>query len=113
MITLSIEHRAAASIAPMSLRLETSNADRIALTIQTPEQAKQAEQVAMQPVLPLGQRVLEHLATAAAPQKAIDLRKHFKVRNETMHDALTSLVATNQIRKDRSGGYSALSAARA
>lgn len=97
-LTLSIEHRAAASISAVALQLDTT-ADAVALAAldradpglaNTPPAEVTAEQ-----------RVLA--ALAAAPLSATALRQRCQIRNATLQAALAALVADGKVLKDRAG----------
>jgi hypothetical protein len=98
-LTLSVEHRAAASISTIALHLDTA-ADAVALATLEREPATPAGPPADTSV---EQRILDHLAAAAAPVSATALRKLCQVRNATMQTAITALVANGKVSKDRAG----------
>jgi RecA-family ATPase len=99
-LTLSVEHRAAASISAVALHLDTAD-DAVALT------AHDREPTALVTAAPaevtVEQRVLEQLEAATAPMTAPALRKLCQVRNATLQAALAALVADGQLRKERAG----------
>lgn len=100
-LTLSVEHRAAASISNVALQLDTAEeavalaaVDRAppGLTNTTPPTEVTAEL-----------RVLAALADAEAPLSATALRQRCQIRNATLQAALAVLVADGKVRKDRAG----------
>jgi hypothetical protein len=101
-LTLSVEHRAAASISTVSLHLDATN-DAVALAAidQSPSSSSPAPvPVTAEPSVE--QRILDQLA-AAAPLTATALRKCCQIRNATLQAALAALVADGRLRKDRVG----------
>jgi hypothetical protein len=99
-LTLSVEHRAAASISTVSLHLDTTD-DAIALT--AIECAPAALATAAPADRSLEQRILEQLEAATAPMTATVLRKLCQVRNTTLQTVLAALIADGRLRKDRAG----------
>jgi len=98
-LSLSVEHRAAASISTVSLHLDTTD-DAVALT--ATEHARAALVTATAAVT-VEQRILEHLEAATSPTSATALRKLCQVRNATLQAAITTLVADGRVREDRVG----------
>ena len=100
-LTLSVEHRAAASISAVQLQLDTAD-DAVAL--RTIDHANAAPAVPA-PVaeVALEQRVLDHLAATDGPMTATALRKLCQVRNTALHRVLAALVEAGRARKDRAG----------
>jgi hypothetical protein len=104
-LTLSVEHRAAASISAVQLVLDTTE-DAVALrTLDHGGGAAAEHATAARPVaaLSLEQRLLEHLTAAAAPVTATTLRKLCEVRNATLQAALAVLVGEGRVLKNRAG----------
>jgi hypothetical protein len=100
-LTLSVEHRAAASISSVQLHLDTAAG---AVALRTLDHgATSVELVAPTSELTLEQRVVEHLGAATAPLPAVALRKLCQVRNTALHCALAALLDAGRIRKDRAG----------
>lgn len=99
-LTLSVEHRAAASISTVSLHLDTAD-EAVALTAIDPAPAALATAVPAE--VPIDQRILAELAIADAPLSATALRKRCRIRNATLQAALAALVADGRIRRDRAG----------
>jgi hypothetical protein len=99
-LTLSVEHRAAASISTVSLRLDTAE-DAVALT--AVDRAPVAPVIAPPAEATIEQRVLEQLEAATAPMTATALRKRCQVRNATLQSALSALAADGRLRKERAG----------
>jgi len=104
-LTLSVEHRAAASISAVSLQLAIDG-DVVALATIDHCLAKAARPIAATaaPATPtVEQKIAAHLAAAVAPLTAEALRKLCRVRNATLTAALTDLVAAGRVRKDPTG----------
>lgn len=96
-LTLSVEHRAAAAIAPVSLQLAIDG-DSVALT------ATDRKIAAVEITKPtLSEKIETQLANANAALSAAVIRKHCRVRNATLTSALTELVDAGRIRKDATG----------
>lgn len=99
-LALSVEHRAAASISSVSLRLDTAG-DAVALTAIDPVPAAL---VAPAPAeLAIDQRILAELEIADTPVSATALRKRCHIRNATLQVALAALVADGRLRRERTG----------
>jgi len=107
-LALSVEHRAAASIAAVSLHLAIDG-DAVALAAIDRRLAEPALPIAATaataaPASPtIGQKIEAHLAAAAAPRTAEALRKLCRIRNATLTTVLTDLVAAGRVRKDPTG----------
>lgn len=104
-LTLSVEHRAAASITALSLQLAVDG-DTVALATLDrggAEPAASAAPVATPPAPTVAQKIEAQLAAAAAPLTAAAIRKLCRIRNATLAAALTDLVAAGRIRKDTTG----------
>ena len=103
-LTLSVEHRAAASISAVSLQLAIDG-DAVALsTVDRRPAPNTTSDVAAPPPTPtLQQKIEAQLAAAAAPLTAATLRKLCHTRNATLTAALAGLVATGRIRRDPFG----------
>ena len=99
-LTLTVEHRAAPSIAAVSLQLEIAG-DVVALSATEP--AVPATQIAPGAPLTTEQKIEQHLAAAAAPISIAALRKLCRMRNATLATALAALVAAGRIHKDAAG----------
>jgi RecA-family ATPase len=105
-LTLSVEHRAAASISNVQLVLHTAGA---AVALRTIEHDRHDRHGAEPDVcettaeLSLEQRLVGHLAAATMPVTATALRKLCHVRNAALHRALSTLVDQGRVRKDRAG----------
>jgi len=96
-LTLSVEHRAAAAIAAVSLQLAVDG-DSVALTAidGTPTSTIVAPPT-------LTEKIETQLADATEPLTAAEIRKHCRVRNATLTIALTDLVDAGRVRKDATG----------
>jgi RecA-family ATPase len=104
-LTLSVEHRAAASITALSLQL-TVDGDAVALATlapSVPEPAVSAAPVATSATATVAQKIEAQLSAAAAPLTAAAIRKLCRIRNATLTAALTDLVAAGRVRKDTTG----------
>lgn len=104
-LALSVEHRAAASIAAVSLQLAIDG-DVVALATIERRLADviAATANATSPAVPtIGKQIETRLLAAAAPLTADALRKLCRVRHATITAALTDLVAAGRVRKDPSG----------
>ncbi|HEY8925120.1 MAG TPA: AAA family ATPase [Polyangia bacterium] len=103
-LTLSVEHRAAASISTVQMLLDTTDG---AIALRTLDHrvsaAGPAEAAPANDERSLEQRVVEHLAAAQEPVTVAVLRKLCRVRNATLQAALAALVADGQVLKDRAG----------
>ncbi|MBE7449301.1 MAG: AAA family ATPase [Kofleriaceae bacterium] len=101
-LTLSVEHRAAASISNVELHLDTAD-DAVALAA-LDDDARAAGPVASSPVaLTVENRILAQFDGTAAPLTAAALRKLCQIRNATLKTALAALVADGLLRRDRVG----------
>lgn len=104
-LTLSVEHRAAASISAISLQLAV-NGDAVALATLDRNVAEPTATVAAvttQAAPTVEQKIEAQLAAAAAPLTAAAIRKLCRIRNATLTTALTELVAAGRVRKDTTG----------
>jgi AAA domain len=101
-LTLSVEHRAAASISNVSLHLDTAD-EAVALTATDREPAARAAEPGAAAEINIDQRILAELVLADAPLSATALRKRCQIRNATLQAALVALVADGRLRKDRTG----------
>jgi hypothetical protein len=101
-LTLSVEHRAAASISTVSLHLAAAG-DAVALAAMDHGEIS-ADPIAAPAEIPIIQRIEQQLAAANAPLTTAALRKLCKIRNVTLRMALAALVADGRIRKEP-GGY--------
>jgi RecA-family ATPase len=103
-LTLSVEHRAAASITAISLQLAVDG-DAVALTTLDRNGAEPAATIPIStPAAPTVQQKIEaQLTAAAAPLTAAAIRKLCRIRNATLTAALTDLVAAGRVRKDTTG----------
>jgi hypothetical protein len=99
-LSLTVEHRAAPSIAAISLQLAIAG-DAVALSATDHEGA--ITTAAPSP-LTTAQKVEQHLGSAIAPLTVAALRKLCRTRNATLTAVLAELVAAGRIRKD-AGGY--------
>jgi len=99
-LTLSVEHRAAASMSNVSLHLNVAD-EAVALT--AIEGAPFARVTEAPAEITVDQRILAELAVADAPLSATALRKRCQLRNATLQAALVALVADGRLRKDRAG----------
>jgi hypothetical protein len=100
-LTLSVEHRAAAAISAVSLRLATAG-DAVALTAIDRETSAAPPLIAAPAAITIADRVEQHLAASTAPLTATAIRKLCQIRNATLLTTLATLAA-GRIRKDRAG----------
>jgi len=102
-LTLSVEHRAAASIAAISVQLAVDG-QAVALTpVELPLADPQALSPGIADSTTTEQTIEAHLAAAPSPITASALRKLCRVRNATLTAALADLVAAGRVRKDSTG----------
>jgi hypothetical protein len=100
-LTLSVEHRAAASISNVQLVLDTADASVALRTIES--STVDEPTISATPPDLLEQRLVDHLAAATMPITATALRKLCQVRNTALSHALAALVDAGRVRKDRTG----------
>ena len=104
-LTLSVEHRAAASITALSLQLAVDG-DAVALATLDrgiAEPAAGATPIATPASPTVAQKIEAQLSAAAAPLTAAAIRKLCRIRNATLTAALTDLVAAGRVRKGTTG----------
>jgi len=104
-LTLSVEHRAAAAITAVSLRLMTDG-DAVALATTDCSSPDPATSLAATPTpapLTVEQRIVAQLASAVSPLTAAALRNLCHIRNSTLTAALADLVATGRVHKGPTG----------
>lgn len=89
-ITLTIEHRAAASLQPLSLRLDDSN-NKPHLVIHDGSQPTRTLEV------DLRARVIDALQAAHGPISRTELRSQLRVNNQRLGQVITELQAAGQI----------------
>lgn len=99
-LTLSVEHRAAASISAVSLQLDTAEE---AVALAALDRAAPAPGTPPATDISAAQRILAALEDAAAPLSATALRQRCQIRNATLQAALAVLVADGKVRRDRAG----------
>ena len=99
-LMLTVEHRAAPSIAAVPLQLEIAG-DAVALAVI--HHGEPIAAVAAVSPLTTEQKIEQHLAAAPAPLAIAVLRKLCRTRNATLAAALAALVAAGRIRKDAAG----------
>lgn len=99
-LSLSVEHRAAAAIAAVTLQLAVEG-EAVALT--AIERGAAGPVAAIAAPTTLANRIEAQLAAATTPVTAAAIRTLCKVRNATLTAALTELVAAGRIRKDAAG----------
>lgn len=100
-LTLSIEHRAAASSSGIALRL---NSQHDALSLEIVEREPPSTEA---PTPLLFDRVLEALTAASEPMTLAALRRACRVRNERLVQVLRELVSAGRARRAPGGGYAA------
>lgn len=97
-LTLSVEHRAAASQKPMKIALVEAGE---ALALQIVERNDDPAPA----VTSLDERITAALAAAASPMAFAKLRSHCRVRTATLYERLAALTATGRIAKAGDGSY--------
>lgn len=101
-LTLSVEHRAAAAISAVTLQLAID--DNTVALVAADQGASAAAPVATAPAeISVAHRIVEHLEAATAPLTSTALRKLCQIRNANLQAALAALVASGQLRKERTG----------
>jgi RecA-family ATPase len=100
-LSLSVEHRAAASITAISLQLSVDG-EAVALTAIDRAVPTESPAPAAAPAT-LANKIEAHLTGSDTPLTAAALRKLCRVRNASLTTALTDLVATGRARKDAAG----------
>lgn len=114
-LSLSVEHRAAASLTAVSLQLAVDG-EAVALVAaggdagalaasehQLAESAPQSADPAGAGAATAAQKIEAQLTAAASPLAAAELRKLCRLRNATVTAALAELVAAGRVRKDAAG----------
>lgn len=100
-LTLTVEHRAAPSIAAISLQLAIAG-DSVALAAVDHGEPPPATAPTAVP-LTTAQKIEHHLGAAAEAVTVATLRKLCHTRNATLTATLAALVAAGRIRKDAAG----------
>ena len=95
-LTLTVEHRAAASIAPIALQLLESG-DALALTVG--QRGKPIDQ----PAASVEEKIIRALAASAAPLPLAALRASCQVRTATLCAALAALAKQTRVEKAAAG----------
>lgn len=95
-LTLTVEHRAAASMAPITLEL-VQREHALALQLRT---SSKPEGPASNPI---DERITQALEAAGRSLPVAELRELCRVRNATLHDRLTALTRTGQLLRDSHG----------
>ena len=95
-LTLTVEHRAAASRPPVALEL-TQQGEALALELR----ANPAP--APPPIHPVDERITQALETAGRSVPMAELRELCHVRNATLHERLTELTRAGQLLRDDHG----------
>jgi hypothetical protein len=97
-LTLTVEHRAAASQKPIKIELAQSG-EALALQLVTPGE----------PEIPapssLDERITSALAEAASPLPFGELRSKCRVRAATLYERLAALTTSGRVVKAGDGGY--------
>lgn len=95
-LTLTVEHRAAASMPPITLEL-VQREHALALQLRT---SSQPDGPAPNPI---DERITQALEAAGSSLPVAELRELCRVRNATLHDRLTALTRTGQLLRDSHG----------
>ena len=99
-LTLTVEHRAAPSIAAVPLQLEIAGD---AVSLAAVDHGDPIATVAAGSPLTTEQKIEQFLHAAAAPLTVAELRKLCHTRNATLTTTLAALVAAGRIHKDAAG----------
>lgn len=102
-LILSVEHRSAAAIAPLSVELRSEGV-KLALAIQEASTEK-SNAVASRSSSSPSERIVEFLSEHDAPVTMADLREAARVRTATFYQALKQLTEAGQIEKRDGGLY--------
>ncbi|MGH8268927.1 MAG: AAA family ATPase [Steroidobacteraceae bacterium] len=95
-LTMTVEHRAAPSMPPITLEL-VQREDALALQLRTSSKPEG-------PVPnPIDERIRQALEAAGRSLPLPELRKLCRVRNATLHDRLTTLTRTGHLLRDSQG----------
>ncbi|MGH8256394.1 MAG: hypothetical protein ACRET0_09280, partial [Steroidobacteraceae bacterium] len=95
-LTMTVEHRAAPSMPPITLELvQRENA----LALQLPTSSKPEGPAAN----PIDQRITHALEAAGRSLPLAELREICRVRNATLHDRLTTLTRSGHLLRDSQG----------
>lgn len=95
-LTLTVEHRAAAPIPPMTLEL-VQRENALALQVRTSSTPEQT------PHNPIDARITQALQAAGRAMPVAELRTLCRVRNATLQDRLAGLIRTGQLLRDSHG----------
>lgn len=95
-LTLTVEHRAAASMPPITLEL-VQRETALALQLRT---SSKPEGPASNPI---DERITQALEAAGRSLPVAELRELCRVRNATLHDRLTALIRTGHLLRDSHG----------
>lgn len=95
-LTLTVEHRAAASMPPITLEL-VQREHALALQLRT---SSKPDGPAPNPI---DERITQALEAAGRSLPVAELRELCRVRNATLHDRLTALTRTGQLLRDSHG----------
>jgi hypothetical protein len=96
-LTLTVEHRAAPSLKPMTVEL-AQRADALALEVVDRQEPAPAPQV------PLDERIIAALAATDRALPFAELREHCRIRTATLRERIGALSASGRIVKS-DGGY--------
>lgn len=97
-LTLTIEHRAAPSLAPITLEL-TERDTALALEVRSGGAVVAAPAAPR----PLDERIKEALANAGGQLPIADLRQRCRVRNATLHERLRAMTRAGLLLRDAQG----------
>ena len=95
-LTITVEHRAAASMPPITLELVQRDS-ALALELRSPSRPSEPASN------PIDERITQALEAAGGPMPIAELRKICRVRNATLHDRLTALSRTGHLLHDSHG----------
>lgn len=101
-LTLTVEHRAAPSIAAVSLQLAV-NGDAVALAAVDPPPPTPPTAAAPRAPHTVAQQIEQHLGVASAPLTVAALRKLCHLRTQTLCDGLAGLIRAGRVVKSDAG----------
>jgi len=97
-ITLTVEHRSAASVPPLLLELK-SNADQVFLDLIMNSDSKGAPIATLNPQ----QTILALLGSSNSPMRISDLRRQVGLRNETVSSTIADLLSKGMVLQSNVG----------
>jgi hypothetical protein len=101
-LTLTVEHRAAPSLAPIAIAL-TQRGPALALEVVDPPEASASAQPAAPGQSPIDERIAEALADSGGAMPFAELRTRCRVRAATLYERLAALTADGRVAKTNAG----------